>query len=683
MFQSFSNLTARRAAAGMLAAAATVAAGLAAAGPAQAAGPAHHTSAQPAATRPHAGARSPRSAPRAAGATLVVTTLRSGGPGSLRTAIRRSRRYGGRPVIRFAVAGTITLARALPAITSPVRIDGRSAPGYRPGGPPVVGIDCAGHTGLRLAAGARGASLLGLAVTRASEAGVTLKAPSVTLDADYLGVTVAGTPGGNRGDGLYVSPASSGDQIGRNPSGTAGLTADVISGNGGNGITLDGSSGDTIVANRIGTSPTGTTAMANGGAGLAITGGSSGNQIGGRDFIDPATGQANNPTGSKGTVTPVFVVPPLGNQISGNSGDGVQIAGGSRRNSLNGNFIGTTADGDAALGNRGDGVRIDHSDGNSLTGCKFVNNPFVYYNVISGNHRNGLRVTDSAGTVVQGNFFGTGADNTTTVRNRRDGILVGGSSANTQVGGVIPLGNVSAGNGRDGIAVTGRVHGFITFNTFGGLLAFKGAAPNGRDGLLITSSGGSNTVRTNVFSGNDGNGIELAGHATGVTIDPNIAGLTTNGGSPLPNGGDGLLIHGQAHDNVVGGTTRSVIPQNTFSGNAGYGIAITGRAYRNQVLDTFVGTKILGLKRLGNGRGGVLIGGRARANLIGALSPLPVNLISGNSGIGVTLRRHTSGNGVIGNYIGLDRRGHPLPNLGRAVVDRGRGNVIRRNREQP
>ena len=133
---------------------------------------------------------------------------------------------------------------------------------------------------------------------------------------------------------------------------------------------------------------------------------------------------------------------------------------------------------------------IDGANHNSLVGCKFVNNPFVYYNVISGNKQNGLRVTDANDTVVQGNFFGTGANNTAIVKNRLNGILVQGSSASTQVGGVIPLGNVSAGNGRNGIEVTGRASGFTTFNTFGGLLAFKGAAPNGRDGLLITATGG-------------------------------------------------------------------------------------------------------------------------------------------------------------------------------------------------
>ena len=83
---------------------------------------------------------------------------------------------------------------------------------------------------------------------------------------------------------------------------------------------------------------------------------------------------------------------------------------------------------------------------------------------------------------------------------------------------------MSAGNGRNGIEVAGRAHGFVTFNTFGGLLAFKGAAPNGNDGLLITSTGGDNLARTNVLSGNRRNGIELAGNARGVTIEPDIVG---------------------------------------------------------------------------------------------------------------------------------------------------------------
>jgi parallel beta-helix repeat protein len=455
-----------------------------------------------------------------------------------------------------------------------VTIDATSAPTHVSGGPPVVALDFNRHPGLLFAAGSAGSQLLGVAVDDANGNGVTLDAGQVTLNDNYIGLNLAGAAAPNRGNGVYVSAASARNFIGRSGSRASGVVANVISGNRRSGIVLAGSSWNTVVANRIGTNAAGTWPIANRGDGIRITGRSRGNEIGGTAFTDTVTGKANNPTGSKGTVTPVFVVPPLGNLISGNRGNGVMIDAGSMGNVLNGNFIGTTASGDSVLGNAGNGVWIDRAPGNSLVGCKFVNNPFVYYNVVSGNHENGLRVTSSDNVTVQGNFFGAGANNTAIVKNRLDGILVDGTSVNIQVGGVIPLGNVSAGNGRNGIEVTGKSRGFVTFNTFGGLLAFKGAAPNGNDGLLITSTGGNNLARTNVFSGNRRNGIELARNASGVTVDPDIVGLNTKGNGVLPNGGDGLLIDGTAHNNTVGGTLRSVIPQNTFSGNRGYGVVI-------------------------------------------------------------------------------------------------------------
>ena len=627
--------------------------------------PAHHPSPPPASAR-----------------TLTVTRLGNAGPGSLRAAINTANasRPGRRTLIRFAVRGTITLSRALPAIGRNTTINGTTAPGYHHPGAPVVEIDANGRAGLRFAPGSSGSRLLALAVDRAGGDGVTLKASHITLDGNYIGLSLSGAAAGNQGDGVFVAGSSTGDTIGENLARRSGAVSNVISGNAGNGITLSGSSANTVQDNRIGTGPAGQASLPNRDNGIAITGRSHANEIGGPAFVDSATGQANNPTGSKGTVTPVFVVPPLGNLISSNGLNGVLIDAGAGHNELNGNFIGTTANGDASLGNGANGVWIDSANFNSLAGCKFANNPFVYYNVVSGNKQDGLRITDARGTVVQGNFFGIGANNTAIVRNRLDGIAVQGSSAGTQVGGVIPLGNVSAGNGRNGIAVTGKVSGFTTFNTFGGLLAFKGAAPNGRDGLLITATGGGNLVRTNVFSGNRGNGIELGGNASGVTVDPDIAGLNTKGNGPLPNGGDGLRIDGTAHGNVIGGSLPSVIPQDTFSGNAGYGVAISAGAHANRVLRSFIGTEVLGLSALGNQKGGVLLTGHARANVIGITSMRPANLVSGNTGIGVLLRAGVTRNLIINNYIGLNRRARRLPNTGRPVVNHGSGNIIRGNR---
>ena len=171
-------------------------------------------------------------------------------------------------------------------------------------------------------------------------------------------------------------------------------------------------------------------------------------------------------------------------------------------------------------------MAIVKANGNSLIGCDIQQDPFVYYNVISGNGGNGVQ-SPTNDTTIQANFMGIGADNASIVANARDGLLISGSSANTQVGGVIPLGNVIAGNNRNGIEVTDRASGFISFNTFAGIFAFLGAAPNRGDGILITSSGGNNVVRTSIVSGNLGNGLVLGGNATGVQVTDTAFGTNT------------------------------------------------------------------------------------------------------------------------------------------------------------
>jgi parallel beta-helix repeat protein len=612
-------------------------------------------------------------------ATFLVDNLNDSGLGSLRAAIDSANMSGASSVIDFTVKGVITLSSDLPTISSAVKIDATSAPTYTSGGPPAVELDCNGNAGLTFAPGSDGSQLLGVAIGNASGNGVTLDAGSVTLDRNYIGMNLAGAPFGNAGDGVYVSSTSSNNLIGLNPTAASGVVSNVISGNIGNGISFHGSSGNTLVDNRIGTNATGTAAISNGGNGIWLTNSSNGNEIGGTAFVDNSTGAINDPTGDKGTVTPVFVVPPLGNLISGNGQNGILIDSNSQRNILNGNFVGTTADGNGAIGNALDGVAINGSNNNSLIGCQFINNPFVYYNVVSGNGANGLHITDSNNTTVQANFFGIGANNTAVIGNRDNGILVDGTSANTQVGGVIPLGNVAAGNGQNGIEVRDTASGFITFNTFGGLLAFKGAAPNGNDGLLITSTGGNNTAQTNVFSGNLRDGIQISGNASGVTIDPNILGLDTDGNAVLPNGKDGIEIDGTAHDNVIGGSQSSVIPQNTFSGNAGYGVAILGSAYDNQLLLSYVGLSAGGTAGLGNLMGGILISGATHDDVIGGTGTPSVptaNLISANDGNGVTLETGTSNIQVVDNSFGFDRFGAPiLPNTAPAIAVNGSTNA--------
>lgn len=468
------------------------------------------------------------------------------------------------------------------------------------------------------------------------------------------GLTSANSVAGNQVVGMVIGGA---DAVSYQATVNVGFQlSNVISGNGGNGIGIYGSNDNRIAMNNIGTDATGTLRRGNANNGILVTQGAARNLIGGQ-----STG-GNNPTAG------VFVRPPQGNLISGNNANGVLIKNGAVNTLLSGNFVGTSASGNSALGNRLDGVAIENANGNQLIGCTFQQSPFVFYNVLSGNGRNGLRVTNSNNTTVQANFMGVGANNASIVANGGDGLLVSGSSRNTQVGGVIPLGNVIAGNNRNGIEVSDRASGFISFNTFAGLYAFGTAAPNRLDGILITSSGGNNQIRTSIVSGNLGNGIELGGNATGVQVTDTAIGTNTSINAAMPNGGSGIRISGNAHGNAIGGFQPSVVPQVTISANRGYGVEIVGFAHNNFVYHTYIGANYNDTAALGNNRGGILLGPGSWSNTIGGASASLQNKILNSGGFGLIIQS-SSGNVVLGNEI----RNNAVAGV---VVIGGRNNLI-------
>jgi hypothetical protein len=63
------------------------------------------------------------------------------------------------------------------------------------------------------------------------------------------------------------------------------------------------------------------------------------------------------------------------------------------------------------------------ANNNSLPGCTIHTDPFVFYNVISGNGANGLLVDNSNGTTIQAKFFGMEADNNTALGNGTNGVI--------------------------------------------------------------------------------------------------------------------------------------------------------------------------------------------------------------------------------------------------------------------
>ncbi len=447
----------------------------------------------------------------------------------------------------------------------------------------------------------------------------------------------------------------------------AGHPSNLISGNGDNGIAVIGSTNNVIAMNQIGTDSAGIQALPNGGNGILLADGASGNLIGGT-----ATA-GNDPTDN------VFRRPPQGNLISGNAANGVFLTSGATGNTLSGNFIGTTASGNGPLGNTEDGVAIVAADGNALLGTTLQQNPFVFYNVLSGNGGHGLRITNSNNTTVQANFTGIGADSETVVPNGESGIFVNGTSDGILAGGPIPMGNVASGNTRHGIELADQTSGFVSFNNFVGMVAFGGAAPNSLDGIHITATGGDNLVRTCLVAGNLGNGILIGGSATGVTVEDTATGTNSGINAAIPNGGSGVVITDDAYGNAIGGFQPSVETKVHLSGNDRYGLEITGNAHDNVVFNTVIGAGFLASESISNTLGGVFIGSGTSGTVFGGDEPLMANRVLFNAGNGVTVVS-ASNTELVGNEI-RDNTGYGLKAIGACPDSRVVQNLIAHNDE--
>lgn len=596
------------------------------------------------------------------GQTFVVSTLADSGAGSLRQAILDANATAGVNEISFTVAGTIRVGpTALPAVTDGAVIDGTTAPGFT--GAPVVRVDFQNTDGLKLVAGASDSQILSLSLVDAAGAGVTIDTSDTVLSGNYIGIWGDGRRvEANRGDGVLVTSNAANNLIGVGADYVFALS-NVISGNRGNGITISGGSGNIVEANYIGTDATGTKCKPNRGVGIQLTAGAADNLIGGE-----RTG-GNDPTDEN------FAVPPQGNLISANRSDGILIDDGATGNQLSGNFIGTNASGSAALGNGANGVAIVNADYNSLVGTTSLQNPFVFYNVISGNRGNGLVVHNADHTVVHANFFGMGADNNTVVANRGDGMLVMGDSTYVDSGGEIPLGNVMSGNRGYGIEIVDTAGGVVSFNNFVGQAAFGTTAkPNRAGGILVTSSNPGfdigneytwNKIRTSLIGGNWGNGIAFLGDAHGAEVTDTSVGTDNTIKQPLPNLGNGILIGGNANQIAIGGFQPSVEEVDggfsVYSGaNRGYGIVIRGRANNNTVFNTRVGlgtgVTIDTAAKIPNRGGGIMVGSGTSQITIGgprdAIIPgfRYMNEVVGNRGNGVMLLG-AEGLGLLGSTI--------------------------------
>jgi CSLREA domain-containing protein len=332
----------------------------------------------------------------------------------------------------------------LPAVTNTVFIDGYSQTGaslnsltLSAGDNAVLKIELDGSN---VGANGRGfdlenvsgVTLRGFAINHWDQAGIFLQDSSNNnITGNFIGTNVAGTAaaGTSNATGIAISGSGSSNTIG----GDVPALRNVISGNAAAGIVLDGSEVTfmTIEGNFIGTNAAGAAPLPNA-IGINILNGSWGHVIG-------------------------CAVLDGDNVISGNTGDGVSINF-SHNNTLTGNFIGTDKTGMSAIPN-GTGVAVNQSSNNFIGSA----NP-GQGNVISGNLGEGVELLSSSQNSVLGNFIGVAVDGTTALGNGSHGIEIyvptAGSSTDNTIGSrviVVPPSdkpNTTAGRLANTVAAT-------------------------------------------------------------------------------------------------------------------------------------------------------------------------------------------------------------------------------------
>jgi hypothetical protein len=316
---------------------------------------------------------------------------------------------------------------------------------------------------------------------------------------NLIGTNAAGNAALANGRGLAVFA------LPKLPSGGHLVDTNLISGNTGDGVYINGSARNVFIRNFIGTNSDAGAAVANGANGIEVTGEAGAQQIGG------AIGSSSN-------------------VISGNGADGILISVPGVK--VQGNLVGTNQTGVAAIGNGSAGVAVDNGGFALIGGSKTQ-----YANLISGNTLAGVAITGGTGTKVRANFIGFGVDGQTNLGNTAYGIgvsssgnmigpgnYIGWSAAglylvgdgNTVRSNFIGLGTqAAAAPNATGVVIDGDD------NIVGGQKKGQGNAifDNTNAGITVTANGTANSLLGNLMLLNGGLGIDLA--APGV--NPNDA----------------------------------------------------------------------------------------------------------------------------------------------------------------
>jgi hypothetical protein len=253
------------------------------------------------------------------------------------------------------------------------------------------------------------------------------------------------------------------------------------------------------------------------------------------------------------------------NVISANSGVGVRLDSASN-NVVAGNYIGTDANGSAALGN-GDGVAISAhqlgGDSYNALGNTIGGSTAGARNVISGNTGYGV-IFDGGNT--------NGAFNGNAVRGNYIGTNPGGDAALPNGGGVQVLEGRGFYNNTIGGSAAGE-RNVISGNAGWGVVLSRNSYNNG--------TSGSNHVAGNYIGTKSGGGHALGNGGGGVRLELGVREDSVEANRIAFNGGPGVAVDGAPHRKGFVASGDSILGNSIFN-NGGLGIDLLNGGNHDQ-----------------------------------------------------------------------------------------------------
>ncbi len=399
---------------------------------------------------------------------------------------------------------------------------------------------------------------------------------------------------------------------------------------------LNSSSSNVIEGNYIGTDISGTKALANSG-GIVI-----------------AAGEATNPNNN--------II--RNNLISGNTLLGILINGDERDdrlgNSILHNFIGTDYTGKQLLGNTQGtsqhGVVIGQGNFTSFTARYFAENHQVRGNVIAGNYRTNLWLSNYAShNAIECNYIGTDLTGTVALGNCIDGLLIGGTRSNAPTRLNTVRYNLISGNAR----CQGNAEANLTLqwgatdNTIeNNLIGTDITGQRGLSQILSTDGIGikqpANLILNNVIGGHRRHGIHIyrgfgRRQPWNNRIENNYIGINPSG-TNISNGGDGIAVFSNIYtphrvlslmDVHIAGTN---IIGNAIAYNGHNGIRLEARGDEAGFKASLTNTRIWQNTLHHNGANGILLVAVpivSRASVLLRDNEMRANRIFANGGLGI------------------------------------------------